>query len=286
MLEYALIKQALAFVDRTKPANVVSAVYRIADAWYFIDARRRRLAAQNIITSGITNSRREASRIARQSMRNFATTIVESIKAKETINSGNWRDIVELDVPEETMRLLEQPGRSVILVSGHLGNWEVAAHILSQIKPVEGITRVMKNPLVEELIQDRKPGKDFHLIPKRGTDSSRFINALSKGHVLAILMDQYARDRGAMINFFGRPASTHISPAMLHLVTRAPICFGYCVRTGLMSYRFKAEKPLVFQKSGDKDKDIRLILETLTSQLEQAICKHSEQYLWAHRRWR
>jgi KDO2-lipid IV(A) lauroyltransferase len=284
--EYALASSALTLLDKASLTAALKTGAALADLWYCFDFRRRRLAASNIRRAGIAATRVEAAKTARQSFRHFAYVLVESIKAREVMGSDNWQDFVELNIPDETMDLLQERGRGVLLVSGHLGNWEIAAHILSYIKPVAGITRPMKNPLVEQLVQQRKPGRDFTTIPKRNSNPRRFLDVLRRGHVLALLMDQYAREKGASIPFFGHPASTHTSPAMLHLVTRTPVCFGCCIRTAPLSYRLIASEPLVFERSGNKKDDVNRILTRLNGLLEDAIRKYPEQYLWAHRRWR
>jgi len=89
-----------------------------------------------------------------------------------------------------------------------------------------------------------------------------------------------------MVDFFGVPASTHTSPALLHLVTRAPLSFGYCLRTGRMAYKMVALAPIRHEPTGNKEKDVRAVLQTIHRCLEDAIRAHPEQYLWAHRRWR
>jgi KDO2-lipid IV(A) lauroyltransferase len=53
-----------------------------------------------------------------------------------------------------------------------------------------------------------------------------------------------------------------------------------------MSYQLVMLDPIRIKKSGDRDRDIQLILEKMTRALEDAIRQHPEQYLWAHRRWK
>jgi lauroyl/myristoyl acyltransferase len=53
-----------------------------------------------------------------------------------------------------------------------------------------------------------------------------------------------------------------------------------------MSYKFKAIAPIIHKSTGNRENDIREILEKLTAELEHAIRQNPEQYLWAHRRWK
>jgi KDO2-lipid IV(A) lauroyltransferase len=212
--------------------------------------------------------------------------VIESLKAHKLIQAQNWREHVVLEIPPATEALLQAPGQGVLLVSGHLGNWEVAAQILSHLKPVVGITRPLNNPLSEALIRRRKERGRFRLTPKHDARLDRLLATLRDGEILALLVDQHAGSQGIAIDFFGHPACTHASPALLHLVTRAPICFGYCVRTRPMHFIFRAAEPIVRPPSGNRQEDVRAVLRHLNRELEAAIREYPSQYVWAHRRWR
>lgn len=283
--EYGAVGPALFLLDRL-PFGAAAAIGRsIADAWYACDRKRRKTAIGNIELSGIASDRAEAREIARASFRHMAMVVVESLKSSFTVEQKAPEGI-DLQIPPATMEALRDPGMGVILASGHIGNWEVAAQALSGIKPVTGITRRMNNPYVNRLMERRKPRNRFELTPKHDNDKGRFLSVLRRGEILALLTDQHARDRGMMIDFFGRGASTHTSPALLHLVTRAPICFGYCIRTNPMKFKMIADEPLRFEPSGNREADTREILTTIAGKLESAIRAYPDQYLWAHRRWR
>lgn len=285
LFEYAGLRVALFLLDRLSVSAADAFARRAADLWYCLNVARRRTAIQNILRSGIATTPREAAVIAKASFRHLAVLIVESLKSGEAFNESNWRDKVELNISPAAMEALSRPGQGVILVSGHLGNWEVAAQLLSYLKPVVGITRDMNNPLTDRLMKERKPRNRFRLTPKHEAGAGRLLSALKQGEVLALLIDQHAR-RGTSINFFGVPAFTHTSPALLHLVTGAPLCFGYCLRTGPMQYKLIALDPIAYRPTGDRRKDIDAILNQLNRLLEDAIRKAPDQYLWGHRRWR
>ena len=286
LLEYALLRPLLALIDSLPLSAAERLMNAIADICFAGAARRRDITCDNVRRSGIAKDEMDVRRIAKQSFRHFLCLIVDSLKSDKYFSDETWRDRVELDVAPETMAILEKPGQGMILISGHLGNWEIAAQVLSYIKPVVGITRDMNNPHTNELMKKRKPRNRFTLTPKHDADIGRLLTTLKQGSVLALLIDQHARKGGMMIDFFGIPASTHTSHAMLHLITKTPMCFGYCVKTGPMKFRFKALPPIEITKTGKRDADVKAILEALTKELEDAIRAYPEQYLWAHRRWR
>ncbi len=286
LVEYAALRPLLALIDALSLSAAEKLATVLADIYFAAASRRRGITCDNVRRSGITSDEVEIRRIAKDSFRHFACLVIDSLKSDQYFSPETWRERIELDVAPETLELLEKPDQGLMLISGHLGNWEIAAQVISFLKPVVGITRDMNNPYVDKLMKDRKPRHNFKLTPKHDADMGRLLTTLKEGNVLALLIDQHARDRGMMIDFFGSPAATHTSHAMLHLITKIPMCFGYCVKTGPMRFKFKALPPVTFERTGKRDDDVRAILEELTRDLEEAIRAYPEQYLWAHRRWR
>ncbi len=285
--EYAGARFALALCDRTDARRALALAERMADAWFALDFKRRRVAVSNILASGLETKWHRALRLARASYRHMARVIVESLKASTVFaDDAVRRSMIETNIHPAAMEALTDPHRGVIVVSGHIGNWEIAARALSFIKPVVGVTRPMNNPLVENLIQQRKPWGRFTLTPKHDANAVRFLETLARGKILALLVDQHAPDMKYMIPFFGRPAATHASAALLHLVCGAPLCFGYCLRAGMMKFRLVALEPIAVKPSGKRKEDVETILRRISAELEKAIRLAPDQYLWAHRRWR
>lgn len=212
--------------------------------------------------------------------------VIESLKSAEMLDGDHWRDHVHLEIAPDVMAALENPDQGLIMVSGHYGNWEIAAQVLSRYKPVAGITRPMNNPRVEALIQRRKPRYRFNPIPKYAADPKRFLSVLGNGEILALLADQHARAGGVPIDFFGHPAATYKTAAMLHMVARAPLCFAACRRTAPMRFEIVTSPLIEHPASGNKKRDVRTILSTINEHLEAVIRKAPEQYIWGHRRWR
>jgi len=286
LIEYAIVRVLLFLVDLI-PLRAAHALARGTGALYFAaDSKRRGIACENIRRAGVAKDEEDVRLIAKRSFQHFACLLVDALKTDRIITEDNWRDYCEVEVHPETMKLIQEPGQGLILTSGHLGSWEVAAQIISYLKPVIGISRKMNNPYVDRMMQKRKPRNRFKTTPKHSADMGRMLTVLKEGNVLAMLIDQHARSGAMMIDFFGTPAATHTSHAMLHLTTKIPICFGYCVKTGPVRFKFVAGPPLKAERTGKRREDVKVILEQITAELEAAIRAYPEQYLWAHRRWR
>ena len=286
MIEYACLKITLRLFDFMSLASATRTAERLADLWYSLHASRSRIARKNIRQSGIANNEEEAARIARASFRHFAVLLVETMKSPSFLTENTWQERTELAISPETTALLKDPKRGVILVSGHIGSWEIAAQLLSYFKPISAIARGLNNPYADKLMNEKRTHEQLSFISKYDNAMSRAKSVIKSGHMLAIISDQHARKGGIMIDFFGKPASTYPSAALLHLATGAPLCFVHCIRTGPISYRLTVLDPITHKRSGNNESDITTILGKINHELEEIIRKYPEQYLWGHRRWR
>ncbi|MBL9077945.1 MAG: lysophospholipid acyltransferase family protein [Planctomycetes bacterium] len=286
LVEYALVRVLLLVVDLLPVRACIFLAHAIGDVIWLVLPGRRRIAVDNILAAGITTEPKAARRLARAVFRQFARVVVESLKSDAWFRKHPMQECVAWHVPPEVDALLADPQAGVILASGHLGNWEIAAQVLSHKKPVVGITRRMNNPYVDRLMLSRKPRHRFELTPKRDANLGRLMGALRDGKVLAIMIDQNAKERGMLVDFFGRPASSHTAIALLHLLTKAPLVFGYCTETAPMRFEFRATGPFRFRPTGDKERDVRAILDCLNRELEAAVRACPDEYMWGHRRWR
>ena len=278
---------ALLFVVDRLPASAACALARVAARlWWWLDRPRQKVAVANILRAGVETDARRARRLSRRSAEHFGLVVIEGLKSADVLEAADADRRCRLDIAPDVLEVLEDPGRGLIMASGHFGSWEVAAHRLSRWKPVAGITRRMNNPRAEALIQQRKGRYRFRPIPKHAADPGRFLSVLEEGEILALLMDQYAGRKGMPVPFFGHDASTFTTAAMLHLVTRQPLCFAACRRVGTMRFVLETSPLIERRPSGDKKRDVRALLLALNGHLEAAIRRHPDQYLWGHRRWR
>ena len=285
ILEYLLVSFFLLLI-RVLPSALIRNLAKGCGAlFYYSSPKRRSIAIENILLAKITIDPKEAARIARASFEHFAILSVETLQTHNIFS--NLEAHITLNVPEATQKLLANSPKGFIGTSGHLGNWEVNLQLMGQYTPVLAIVRKMNNPYVQKLIEKKEMrGKVTSILrhdPKLGR---KLIKQLRSGSAIGIMFDQHARNNGIWVDFMGRPAATHTSPAIFHLMTGAPIVFATTVRTGPMTFETNSSEPLIFEKTNDKEGDIRRITEKLNSLLEEHIRAYPEQYLWAHRRWR
>jgi len=280
------VVHALLFAFRVIPARLsLAAAAGIARVLFVVLRARRRATIDNVLASGITDDPREARRIAQGAFRGFVLVVVESTLVRQRMTAENWRDFVSLHLSPEAEALLARGDSGLIVAAGHMGNWEVAARAVSFLKPVCAIYRPFNNPYLESSINKDRQGQRLRLISKYATDPLRFAKALKDGEVLAIMIDQHARN-GIYVDFFGRPAKTTPTVALLHLVTRVPVIVTCTIRTGPLRYEVHGVGPLTFERSGNRADDVANITQALTNEIETLARRWPEQYMWGHRRWK
>jgi len=113
------------------------------------------------------------------------------------------------------------------------------------------------------------------------------LGALAQGRLVGILLDQNAsRREGVFVPFFGRPASTSRSIAVLALRTGAPVIPIFARRETGGRHRVIIHSPLEPATTNEMEEAIVELTARCTVVIEAAIREAPEQWLWMHSRWR
>jgi len=260
----------------------------IGSVWFALSRRRRRTAIDNLLQTGVAQSPAEARRLARASFRHFTGSLLETVKVPEVINRENWQAHVTVEGSPETLAMLREPGVPLVLATAHLGCWEIAGYWMSLFRPMYGLARPMNNPYVQRFLMEDHFRTDLTVLPKSQGFSPELLRAWKeRGAALAIVMDQHAGRNGVWMEFLGRLASVHTSPARVHLLTGHPLLFGCLIRQGPLRYGLVITEPICATASKeDRERVVRSITQELSRRLETLVRRYPEQYLWMHRRWR
>jgi KDO2-lipid IV(A) lauroyltransferase len=176
-------------------------------------------------------------------------------------------------------------GRGVVMVSGHLGNWEFAGSTLAALGyPTDAVMQTLKNRRLNRYIVDSRRRLGMELIDRyRSWDA--LVASVRSGRILAFVADQDAGASGMFVPFFGRPASTHRAPALVALRAGAAFFMGGVRRVAPQRYRgwvVRLDPP-----AGLNVKDQAVALTRMwTAELERRIRVSPEQYFWHHKRWK
>jgi KDO2-lipid IV(A) lauroyltransferase len=175
-------------------------------------------------------------------------------------------------------------GRRMIIFSGHIANWEIAALAAVQYGiSVAQIYRAANNRLVDRMIT-RFRGDAGELIPKGSIAARRAIATLRRGSHLTVLADQKMND-GIPVTFFGRPAMTAPALAALALRFDCDVLPARVERLAGAHFRLTVLPPLPLPRTGDSNADAAALMAQVNAILETWIRDRPEQWFWVHRRW-
>lgn len=180
-------------------------------------------------------------------------------------------------------------GRGVLACTAHFGNFELlaAAHTLRGV-PITMVSRRMGESRVNELWRRGRARAGVEdLVVKRGETLAAARRALAQGRVLGYVIDQnQPRRRAVFPTFFGVPAATSPTPAVLARRTGAAVLFVLAVPLGDGRHRVLIEGPLELPDTGDHRRDAHLFMQDLNDRLERRVREHPAQWYWLHRRWK
>lgn len=191
--------------------------------------------------------------------------------------------VTGLDVVEKAGR----EGRGVIILSAHLGNWEIGGSALvARGFPLDVVVARQRNELFDRYLTRSRERLGFGIIA-RSEGRRGVLAALKAGRLAGILGDQDARRAGIFVDFFGRPASTARGPAVLALRSDALIVTLFAVRRRGWRPRYHVYlEPLEEDAAMGRAAKVAAMTQTYTTRIEEYVRRYPEQYFWLHKRWK
>lgn len=177
-------------------------------------------------------------------------------------------------------------GTGLLLVTGHLGNWEIGgAYLAARGVPIDVVVRRQENPRFDHFLTETRERIGMRVVWD-GDAVRRTPRAVREGRAVALLVDQGAAGLASTwVPFFGRPAKTPRGPAVFALRLGVPLVFGAAIRRSDGRFELGLERVPV-TPTGDREHDVDAIAATYTATLERWVRRYPGQYFWQHRRWK
>jgi KDO2-lipid IV(A) lauroyltransferase len=181
--------------------------------------------------------------------------------------------------------------KGVLILTGHFGNWEVSTIAgLNHYPQMRGrfhfVRRAIKPAWLDALVTRRFNEAGFGVFPKRGSLDA-MLDRLAAGDAIVFPFDQHARPPdGIEVDFFGHPAWTFKSLAIIALATGAPVLPATSWREADGNHVLRFEDPMAPIECENTGEAIRRNTRAYNAALERAILRRPEQWYWVHRRWK
>jgi KDO2-lipid IV(A) lauroyltransferase len=286
---YLLVRVVVSVVQALSWPSALTLARALAWLVYRLDRRHRLVAAANVRHAFRDLDEPAVDRLVRASYLHLATMVVEMIRLPRVLHHGNVYDYIEHADPGDLDRIRSwvATGRPRLVLTGHFGNWEILSYVAGMVGFRGGIVaRRLDNPYLDRLIAHFRRKTGLTLLDKQA-DYARILEMLARGDGVGMVGDQDAGPRGLFVDFFGRPASTFKSIALLSLEYRAPILVLGAARIGWpMRYTVYLEDLILPEEYANHPNALRAITERYSRALERLVRRHPEQYFWLHRRWK
>ena len=198
--------------------------------------------------------------------------------------------LIRVDNVDPLASALER-GKGALILTGHFGNFEVATiaglrHFPHMRGRFHFIRRAIRPRWLDALVNRRFRQGGFGVLGKRGSLDA-ILERLEAGDLVVFPFDQHASPPdGIAVDFFGHPAGTFKSLAIMALATGAPVVPASSWREHDGSHVLRFEEPLPLIECDKVSEEIRRNTRAYNATLEVLVLRHPEQWFWVHRRWK
>ena len=185
----------------------------------------------------------------------------------------------------ERLHAIRDSGRSVVLISGHLANFEVmAAVIMAAGVPCQVTYRAANNPYVDALIRQSRERYGIKLFAPKGDGTRELMAGMKRGESIALLVDQ-KYSQGPEVEFFGQPVNASPGAARMALKFGTVMQPLSVVRLPGVRFRVTAHEPIAVPDTGDKAADVLAGVQAANRFVEDRVREYPVDWFWVHKRW-
>jgi len=247
----------------------------IAGLSYFFYRIAAKNVKQNLRKALPHLSEKEISGLALRAFRNYSKYLVDYGRFTHLDKNAVIEKIISFD-GEENLHAALRMNKGVILLTAHLGNWELGGIFFGSYGLKMNVVTITDADM--EIDYMRRRYREKHDVKTIGLGSPfstiEILKALENGEVVAMLIDRYHEGPDNMtVDFFSRPAKFPQGPFILSRLSGAPLIVAFVVREG-DGYKGIIEKPLLI---ADEKQEYEALKRTVRI-LEKYIIMYPDQW--------
>ena len=285
-LEYGLVRAVAGCLGRL-PRSIARVLARfIAFAVYWCFGRLRGVGARNLEIALPALSSKARKKNLRRVYIHLGWQLVEFCRmTRYTLE--NTRDWMRTEGLEHYLNA-QARGKGVLILTGHLGAWELSSfyHSLTG-HPMGMVIRRLDNRRLDEYVNRIRCLHGNYVVNK--DDFGRgLLKAMHAGGTVGILMDtNMTPPQGEFVKFFGIDACTGTGLAHIARKTGAAVVPGFMLwEPGEGRYVLRFGPEVNIPLTGKVAADILEGTRRCTAVIETWIRRYPDQWLWIHRRWK
>lgn len=259
----------------------------IGDAARVLSGKLTRTGDRNLQLAlpGLTVQQR--SDVLAKTYRNLGTQLAEFCQMPRYSADRVQREVMRYEGMEHFLAA-EARGKGVLVLTGHLGAWELSSFVHSLLgHPMGMVIRRLDNPLIDAFVNDIRCMHGNRVLHK--DDFARgLLHAMHAGETVGILMDtNMTPPQGVFVPFFGVEACTASGLARIARKTGAAVLPGFLLwEQAEARYVLRWGEELTLQHTDDAEADALANTALFAATTEAYIQRYPDQWLWLHRRWK
>ena len=252
---------------------------------YLFDVPHRRIARSNLKFAFPDWSPKKIEVNIKRVYQHFGISVLEflqiSLMAREEVIKRSRL------TGENYLHQALKKGNGVILISAHIGNWEVGLHFLTYHfeRPITLVTRRLKPKLLNDLFTYFRARSGNRIIDSKGT-FNKMVKTLRQGNILALMADLPRKKYRVEVNFMGHRSRSAYTVALLAILCKSPVipAFNYRDTDGFVCLELGA--PVDMIRRGKLRTDLQINTQRISDIVEEAIYRRPDQWLWMQKRWK
>jgi Kdo2-lipid IVA lauroyltransferase/acyltransferase len=263
------------------------ALYALADVLYFLAyyvARHRDAVIREQLAKVLPSSTQaERTLIHKRFLKNFCDVLVELVKSL-TLTPAEMIARVRI-VNLHALRTHLEAGRSVMLVTSHLCNWEwlLQGVVLQLGFPLDAAYKPLHDAWAERLMLEARSRFGARLIPAKELLAD-FLSRRAVVRALAMNADQapVSAEKRYWTQFLGQDTAFYVGAEQIARATRLPVLYLVMRRIRRGSYEVEVRQLW----DGRERLDPNAVTERYARACEADVLANPADWLWSYRRWK
>jgi lauroyl/myristoyl acyltransferase len=242
---------------------------RAADLYYRFHRRDREAVLSNLrqiyTWLGIEPATRNLEGMTRKTFQYFGKYLVDFFRFSR-LTERDVQRLVSIQNRIHMDRALAG-GKGAIVVTAHLGNWELGGAVLIALgHEVNAVVMPQRMRRLENLLSRQRESRGMRLLPV-GSSALGLIRCLRRGEIVALLADRDFTRHHERYDFFGRPACMPRGAAWLSRRTGAPIVPTFLLRQEDDTFLLRLHPPIWPDEQGSHENIMHRIRDVLQQEI-------------------
>ncbi len=182
---------------------------------------------------------------------------------------------------EENLREIVAGGKGGLLLSAHMGNWEIAGHLLKRLQTRINIVMYDgEHQQIKEYLEKvtGKPNMKLILIKDDISHIYEINQALKNNEMVCMHADRFVEGNKTLVaSFLERPAHFPAGPFVLAATFKVPVSYVFAFKETYRHYHFFSSAPKYYGHLNKKDQ-LQQMVSDLTGEMEEKIKQYPEQW--------